>query len=89
MGKVTFDEIMRTLEREQVGTVVRNCLPGSVKEAQEAATKHPTLKLDIFKDPEHGTCIVIMPRGSKITGGAQAIWLKGNAAVAAFFRKRK
>lgn len=46
---VTFEDIMRTMEQEQMGVVVRNCTPLSVAEARHASKNHPELELTIVQ----------------------------------------
>lgn len=87
---VTFDEIMSTVEREQMAVLIRNCLDTSVKEAKQAAKNHPAIKIQIFKTADSGTCIAIKPRRFTSTGDEmEAIYVKGHENVRRIFKKRK
>ena len=89
MSFVTFEEIMETVAREQVGVIVRNCAPKSVEEAKEAAKKHPELTLKIYKTKEYGTCIAIKPCDFKSDADEIVpIFVKGHEAVRQIFGRR-
>lgn len=90
MSFVAFEEIMETLARERAGVIVRNCAPKSVKEAKEAAKKHPELTLKIYKTKENGTCIAIKPRDFKSDADKIVpIFVRGHEAVRQIFGRRK
>lgn len=40
--KLTFDAIMDSVEKEQLGVMVKNCAPSSVEEAKAAKKNHQT-----------------------------------------------
>lgn len=87
---VTFDAIMETAEREDMGVMVRNCAGISVAEAKAAAKRHPKIKLEIFKTADSGTCIAIKPRHFTSTGDEmEAIYVKGHENVSRIFKKKK
>lgn len=83
---VTFEDIMRTVEREQMGVVVRNCTPLSVAEARHASKNHPELELTITQTKDAGTCVAIAPRGFYAD---EAIKVAGYEKVARIFKRKK
>lgn len=59
---LTFEAIMQTVEREDLGVMVKNCAKTSVEEAQAAIKNHPKLMLAIEQTSDAGTCIIIKPK---------------------------
>lgn len=60
--KLTFEAIMDTVEKEQLGIMVRNCAPSSVEEAKVAKKNHPNVIMKIAETSDAGTCIGILPK---------------------------
>lgn len=83
---VTFEDIMRTMEQEQMGVVARNCTPLSVAEARHASKNHPELELTIVQTKDAGTCVAIAPRGFHAD---EAIKVAGHKKVARIFKRKK
>lgn len=86
---ITFEEIMTTCERQNIGTVVRNCAKTSIKEAKEASKNHPGLKTVIFESDSHGTCVQICPAEFMTADDIVALHVKGHKALKKIFRSRK
>lgn len=90
MSCITFDAIMQTAKKEQMGVIVRHCAPKSVQEAKEAIRSYPELTLKIYKTKEDGTCIAIKPRDFKSDADEIVpIVAKGHEALRRIFKRQK
>ena len=80
---LTFESIMETIEKEDMGAIVKNCAKSSVEEAKAAIKNHPNLEMQITETKDAGTCIAICPRGFHPDKATKA------AGLAGLFRRRK
>ncbi len=80
---LTFDAMMSAIEKEDIGTIVKNCAKSSVEEAKAAIKNHPNLEMNITETKDAGTCIVIYPRGFHPEEAAE------KAGLAGLFKRHK
>lgn len=80
---LTFEAIMKTIEKEDMGAIIQNCAKSSVEEAKAAIKNHPNLEMKITETKDAGTCIAIYPRGFHPDEATKA------AGLAGLFKRRK
>ena len=80
---LTFEAIMETIEKEDMGAIIKSCAKSSVEEAKAAIKNHPNLKMKITETKDAGTCIAICPRDYHPDEAVKA------ARIAGIFKRRK
>lgn len=80
---VTFDELIDAARHDEVGIIVKNCAPSSVKEAEEAIKNYPDMEIKVTKTKDAGTCVAICPKNYHPDEAVKA------AGLAGLFRRHK
>ena len=80
---LTFEAIMETIEKEDMGAIIKNCAKSSVEEAKAAIRTHPKQEMQITETKDARTCIAICPRDYHPDEAVKA------AGIAGLFKRRK